>query len=58
MTTYEFGDVLLVDFPQSGSAPGKRRPALVILDIEDADVILAPMTSQARNASGDYALQD
>jgi mRNA interferase MazF len=58
MTTYEFGDVVLVDFPQSGTSQRKRRPALVVLDIGDADVVLAPITTQARTARGDYALQE
>lgn len=58
MTTYEFGDVVLVDFPQAGTPPRKRRPALVVLDIGDADVVLAPITTQPRTARGDYALQD
>jgi len=58
MTTYEFGDVVLVDFPQSGTSQRKRRPALVMLDIGDADVVLAPITTQTRTARGDYALQE
>lgn len=58
MTTYEFGDVVLVDFPQSGTSQRKRRPALVVLDIGDADVVLAPITTQTRTARGDYALQE
>ena len=45
MTVYEFGDVVLVDFPQSGSDQPKRRPALVVLDIADADLLLAPITT-------------
>ena len=58
MTTYEFGDVVLVDFPQSGTTRRKRRPALVILDVGDADVVLAPITSRARSGRGDYPLRD
>ena len=58
MTTYEFGDVVLVDFPQSGTSQRKRRPALVVLDIGDADVVLAPITTQTRTARGDDALQE
>ena len=58
MTTYEFGDVVLVDFPQSGTTAWKRRPALVVLDIGDADVVLAPITTRRRVGRGDYALQD
>jgi hypothetical protein len=33
MMTYEFGEVVLVAFPQSGTAVRKQRPALVVLDI-------------------------
>jgi len=33
MTTYEFGDVVLVAFPQSGTTLRKRRPALIVLDV-------------------------
>jgi mRNA interferase MazF len=57
MTTYDGGDVVLVDFPQSGSEPRKRRPALVVLDIGDADVVLAPITTRARAGPGDVKLE-
>ncbi len=33
MTSYKFGDIVLVEFPQSTREQPKRRPALVILDI-------------------------
>jgi mRNA interferase MazF len=58
MTTYECGDLVLVEFPQSGRSQRQRRPALVVLDIGDADVVLAPITTHARAARGDYALRD
>ncbi|MGE3541143.1 MAG: type II toxin-antitoxin system PemK/MazF family toxin [Candidatus Tectimicrobiota bacterium] len=58
MTTYEFGDVVLVAFPQSGTSVRKRRPALVILDIGNADVVLAPLTTRARAGPGDAALRE
>lgn len=57
MTTSACGDVVLVDVPQSGTSQRQRRPALVVLDIGDADVVLAPITTQARTARGDDALQ-
>ncbi len=53
MIDYEFGEVVLVDFPQMAPAERKRRPALVILDIGDDDVVLAPVTSRERSGPGD-----
>ena len=47
-----------MDFPQSGSEPRKRRPAPVILDIGDADVVLAPITTRERTGPGDVKLQE
>jgi len=58
MTVYEFGEVVLVDFPQSASDVPKRRPALVLLDIGDADVLLAPITTRERAGPGDVKIQD
>ncbi len=58
MTSYEFGDIVLIAFPQSGTSQRKRRPALVVLDIGDADVVLAPITTRERSGRGDYRLRD
>ena len=58
MTVYELGDVVLVDFPQSGSELPKRRPALVLLDIGDADALLAPITTRERTGPGDVRIRD
>jgi mRNA-degrading endonuclease toxin of MazEF toxin-antitoxin module len=55
---YEVGDVLLVRFPRSGGYGTKQRPALVILDIGDADLVVAPITSAARHGPGDYNIQE
>jgi len=44
------GDVVTVPFPFSDlSLPGKRRPALVITQLEGNDVILCAISSQKRN---------
>ena len=47
MTSYEFRDVVLIYFPQSGTSSRKQRPGIVLLDIGDADLVIAPVTSKA-----------
>ncbi len=56
MTSYEFGAVVLVSFPQSGTTVRKQRPGIVVLDIGDADLVIAPVTSKARHQAGDWSL--
>ena len=56
--SYEFGDIVLVEFPQTSSSQRKKRPALVVLDTGDADVVLAPITSRERSGPGDCKLTD
>ncbi|MDI6781029.1 MAG: type II toxin-antitoxin system PemK/MazF family toxin [bacterium] len=58
MTNYKFGEVILVDFLQSGNGYRKKRPALIILDTGDADIILAPITTKERSGRGDYKIRD
>jgi mRNA interferase MazF len=58
MTSYEFGDVVLVNFPQSGTTARKQRPGIVVLDIAHADLVIAPVTSKARSQQGDIRLAD
>ena len=58
MTNYEFGEVVLVHFPQSGITARKQRPGIVVLDIGDADVVIAPVTSRTRFQAGDITLVD
>jgi len=40
------GDVVVVPFPFSNLARAKRRPSLVIAELEDNDLILCQITSQ------------
>lgn len=56
MTSFEFGEVVLVHFPQSGTTTRKQRPGLVLLDIGDADIVIAPITSKPRAQTGDLSL--
>jgi mRNA interferase MazF len=56
MTNSEFGDVVLVFFPQSGTIARKQRPGIVVLDIGDADLVIAPVTTKARAQAGDIVI--
>jgi mRNA interferase MazF len=56
MTSYQNGDLVLVNFPFTASGPGKPRPALVLLDAGDADLVLARVTTQPRSTPYDVPL--
>lgn len=45
------GDVVVLPFPQTNLQAGKRRPALVVVDLPGDDLILCQITSQARRDS-------
>ena len=57
MTLYKFGSIVLVLFSQSDGKT-KKRPALVILDTGDNDLILAPITTQERKNKDDYKIKN
>jgi mRNA interferase MazF len=57
-TRYQPGDLVPVDFPFTISGPSKPRPALVILDVGDADLLLARVTTQAQNTAFDVVISD
>jgi mRNA interferase MazF len=48
------GDVVVVPFPFSDLSQSKRRPALVVADLEGDDLILCQITS--RNRPNRYAI--
>ena len=62
MTTYSFGDIVLVQFPFTDQSTAKKRPAVVISsDIynrQSPDIIIMAVTSQMRSAGyfGDIAV--
>jgi mRNA interferase MazF len=41
------GEVVIIPFPQTDLAVGKRRPALVLVDLPGDDLILCQITSRA-----------
>jgi mRNA interferase MazF len=58
MTRYDTGDVLLLEFPFTSEAGLKRRPAVVILDAGDADVVVARITTQPYATGFDVAIRN
>ena len=58
MTTYRPGEVVLIDFPFASGSAAKRRPALVLLDTGDDDIVAARITSQTARDAFDVELHD
>ncbi len=52
------GDIVLIDFPQTNLLAGKLRPALVLGDALDQDMLFARITSQPHTSPTDVLLQD
>ncbi len=46
MQQYNSGDIVLLLFPFADVSGSKRRPALVLLDTNDEDIIVARVTGQ------------
>jgi mRNA interferase MazF len=58
MINYQPGDVVLVEFPFAGGSQVKSRPALVVLDTGDADVVVARITTQSHRTPHDVPIQE
>jgi len=56
MTTYKLGDVVLLIFPHTDLAAISKRPAVVIYDSGDQDVLVARVTAQEYASEADYKL--
>lgn len=58
MTSYQPGDIVLVAFPYARGAQIKNRPALVIVDTGNADVVVARVTTQSYQPPYDVPITD
>lgn len=56
METYRAGEIVLLSFPFADAMAARRRPALVLLDTGDADIVVARVTSQAARDPFDVEL--
>jgi mRNA interferase MazF len=57
MLSFQPGDVVLIRFPFTDLVGVKRRPALVLLDTGDEDILAALITTQPRQTQYDCKLE-
>lgn len=55
---YTFGEVLLLSLGFSDASAAKRRPVLVVCDTQDADILVAPITSHPARSGLDVTLKE
>ena len=58
MENYHPGEIVLVSFPFAGTEGAKWRPALVLIDIVDADIVVARVTSQIARTAFDVEIEN
>jgi mRNA interferase MazF len=58
MTSYNFGDIVLIGFPHTDLQGISKRPAIVLYDSGDQDVVLARITTQEYTTETDYKIPD
>jgi len=58
MNNYRFGDVVLLRFPFTDGKGYKKRPAMVVADTQDGDVVLLRITGQIYDSRYDIKLTD
>jgi mRNA interferase MazF len=58
MTSFRPGEVVLLSFPFTDAAGAKRRPALVLLDTGDTDIVVARVTSHITRTTFDIELSE
>ena len=55
---FEFGDIVLLKFPFTNQQKYKKRPALILHDTNDGDVIVCRITSKPYNTIYDVPISD
>ena len=58
MANYKLGDIVLVKFPFTSNTGFKKRPALIIKDTNDGDVIMCRITSKVYYSPYDIELKN
>ena len=55
---YRPGEIVLLEFPHTDGVGLSRRPALVLIDSGDADIVIARVTRQAPRDQFDIEIND
>ena len=55
---YQSGEVVLLSFPFSDAVRARKRPALVVLDTGDDDIVVARVTSQSARTPFDVEVSE
>ena len=58
MDKLNFGDIVLLKFPFTDTKTFKKRPALIINDLNDGDIILCRITSKIYQTSFDVYIDN
>jgi mRNA interferase MazF len=58
MTSYKLGEIVLMRFPYTDNITTKKRPALIIKDTNDGDVIVCRITSKRYNTLYDIEIKE
>jgi len=58
MEKLNFGDIVLLKFPLENGNSYKKRPALIINDFNDGDIIVCRITSQIYSTPNDLMVED
>lgn len=58
MPKLNFGDIVLLKFPFTDNKTYKKRPALIISDFDDGDIIVCRITSQMYNSKNDLFIDE
>ncbi len=58
MSILSFGEIILLKFPFTDGEKSKKRPALVLADTKDEDIIVCRITSKSYNSDFDYEIKN
>ena len=58
MTNYKSGDIILIEYPFSEQTTKKKRPALVLLDSGDEDIVVSRITTKLYSTKYDIEIYD